>query len=75
MYGLEKLAITPLGLRQRSESLETGVLGEQHMLAIFPTSTADLARHRALQEEDHRRLWRCWGRLLPESGTRSGLRR
>lgn len=55
MHGLGKLVITALGLRQRSESLQTAVLGEQHMLAIFPTSTTDLARHRALQGEDHRR--------------------
>lgn len=57
MHGLGKLAILALGLRQRSESFENAVLGEQHMLAVFPTSTTDLAMLRALQGEDHQQSW------------------
>lgn len=57
MYGLGKLAIPALGLRQRSELVETVVLGEQHMLAVVPTCTTNLARHQVLQGEDHRRSW------------------
>lgn len=55
MHGLGKLAILALGLLQHSDSFETAVLGEQHILAVFTTSTTDLIRHRALQGEDHRR--------------------
>lgn len=59
MHDLGKLAMPAIDLRQRSESFETAVLGEQHILAVFPTNPTDLARHRTFQGADHQRSWIC----------------